>query len=276
MDQPALASPEATAAAPATTVCAYLLGTRLETKGFEGETAIAVSPLTLRVEGGGAALLFRYGVIVLIGVSPESEKHLLAELAPRIVEPVQTREVEQVVIRVMPDKEDLIDPNGAIILRELSAERLQVVASALAKSAVLSFYEDRIATAFDQIEPLADRLRSKGRIGSQPVELLRQIGSVLKIQQLMVGRVEVEEEPEILWIHPEFKRFYARLMEWYELRERSRAIERKLALVQDSVGTLLDLVQTQRSVRLEILVVVLIAAEILLTIFDLLHRSLVK
>jgi uncharacterized Rmd1/YagE family protein len=65
-------------------------------------------------------------------------------------------------------------------------------------------------------------------------------------------------------------------MEWYELRERSRAIERKLALVQDSVGTLLDLVQTQRSVRLEILVVVLIAAEILLTIFDLLHRSLVK
>ena len=228
LDQPTLATQEATAAAPSTTVRAFLLGTRLETKGFEGETAIAVSPLTLRVEGGGAALLFRYGVIVLIGVSPESEI-LLAELAPRIVEPVQTREVEQVTIRVLPDKEDLVDPSGAIILRELSAERLQVVASALAKSAVRSFNQDRIAAAFDQIEPLADRLRSKGRIGSRPDELLRQIGSVLKIQQLMVGRVEVEEEPEILWIHPEFKRLYARLMEWYQLRERSRAIETKVA-----------------------------------------------
>jgi uncharacterized Rmd1/YagE family protein len=63
-------------------------------------------------------------------------------------------------------------------------------------------------------------------------------------------------------------------MEWYELRERSRAIERKLALVQDNVDTLLDLVQSQRSARLEQLVVVLIGVEILLSVFDIVHRSL--
>ena len=96
---------------------------------------------------------------------------------------------------------------------------------------------------------------------------------MLKTQQMMVGRVEVEETPELLWLHPELNRLYARLVEEYELRERSRAIERKLVLVQESVGTLLDLVQNQRSERLELLVVGLIGIEILLTLFDILHRG---
>ncbi len=253
-------------------VRAYLLGARLEIKGFEGESAIAVTPLTLRVEGGGTAMLFRYGAAVLIDVPPAAEARLLGELSARVVEPITPRETEQAQIRITPDREDQLDPNGVILLQAASPERLQIVASALAKSVVLAHYEGRIAEAFDRIEPLADRLRGQGTVGSRPRDLLRQIGSVLKTQQIMVGRVEVEEEPEILWIHPEFKRLYGRLVEEYELRERARAIERKLDLVQDSIDTLLDLVQNQRSVRLEILVVLLIGIEILLSGFDILHR----
>jgi uncharacterized Rmd1/YagE family protein len=137
---------------------------------------------------------------------------------------------------------------------------------------VLAFYEGRIATAFDRIEPLADGLRQSGAVGSSPRDLLRQIGAVLKTQQVMVGRVELEEEPELLWIYPEFKRLYGRLAEEYELRERARAIERKLALVQESVSALLDLVQNKRSERLELLIVALIGIEIVLSSFDLAAR----
>ena len=49
------------------TARALLLGERLDTAGLERSDVIAPMPLTFRV-GAGYATLFRYGVVVLIGV----------------------------------------------------------------------------------------------------------------------------------------------------------------------------------------------------------------
>ena len=165
-----------------------------------------------------------------------------------------------------------VDPSGAIVLREASPERLQIVANVLSKSLILSHYETRIADAFDQIEPLAARLQQSGRTGSQAKRLLQQIGGVLLTQHRMVGRVEMQEKPDVLWDHPELERLYARLEDEYELAERGLALERKLALINDTVGAVLDLIQDQRSLRLEYYIIGLIVIEILLTLGDMALR----
>lgn len=252
-------------------VRAFLLGGRLETRSFEPDGAIATTPLTVRLDEG-IALLFRYGVVVLVNVSAEAEQKLLASLQSRVIDPLETVETEQALISIHPEGEEQVEPSGTIVLREPSAERLQLVASALSKSLVLAHYEARIAGVFDRIEPLADRLQHKGRIGSHARELLRQIGYVLKTQQRMVARVEIEEKPEVLWDHPELERVYARLEDEYELRERSHAIERKLALIHDTVGTLLELVQDKRSLRLEWYVIILIVIEVALSAYEVVYR----
>src|SRR5262249_58001722 len=88
-------------------------------------------------------------------------------------------------------------------------------------------------------------------------------------QHRMVGRVEVEEKPDVLWDHPELERLYARLEDEYELVERSRAMERKLALISETAGTLIELVQNQRSVRLEWYILGPIRLERLLSLYGL-------
>jgi required for meiotic nuclear division protein 1 len=253
-------------------VRAFLLGSRLDTRMFESEGAIATTTPTLRVDGG-TAFLFRYGVAVLVDAAPDAERELLADLRPRVLDPLETAEMDQAVISVQADKEDQVSPAGTIILREASSERLQLVATALSKSVVLAHYEARIAGVFDRIEPLADQLQRKGRIGWGTRELLQQIGYVLKTQQFMVGRVGVEEKPEVLWDHPELERLYVRLEDEYELRERSHVIEQKLALIHDTVGSLLELVQNKLSLRLEWYVLVLILIEIALSAYEVAHRT---
>jgi uncharacterized Rmd1/YagE family protein len=253
-------------------VRALLLGERLDTRGLERDDTIATNPLTLRVAKDGIAFLFRYGVAVFAGLSVIEEDQVVRSLRPRIVDAAATPETDQVQILVKSGGEDQVDPSGGIALREASPERLQIVANVLSKSLILSHYESRIAEAFDQIEPLADRLQRTGRAGSQANRLLRQIGGVLLTQQRMVGRVEVQEKPDVLWDHPELERLYARLEDEYELVERSRGMERKLALINETVGTILDMVQTQRSVRLEWYIIGLIAIEIMLSLGDLLLR----
>jgi len=252
---------------------ALLLGERLDTRGLERDDTIATTPLTLRVGAErGVAFLFRYGVAVFAGLSAIEEDDVVRSLAPRINGPLGSPETDQIQILVRPDREDQVDPSGGVSLREASPERLQIVANVLSKSLILSHYESRIAEAFDQIEPLAARLQRIGRTGSQARQLLQHIGRVLLTQHRMVGRVEIEEKPDVLWDHPELERLYARLDDEYELAERSRALERKLALIGKTVDTLLDLVQNQRSVRLEWYIIGLIGLELLLSFGDLLLR----
>jgi required for meiotic nuclear division protein 1 len=247
-------------------VRALLLGERIDTRGLERDGTSATNPLTLRIGSGGFACLFRYGVAVFAGLSAVQEDEVVRSLGPRIKDSSQQLETDQAQMLVKPGGEDQIEPSGAIAVRELTPERLQIVANVLSKSLILSHYEARIADAFDQIEPLAERLRRTGRAGSQASRLLQQIGSVLLTQHRMVGRAELGEKPDVLWDHPELERLYARLADEYELTERGRALERKLALIDKTIGTLLDLVQDQRSVRLEWYVIGLIGLEIVLSL----------
>jgi uncharacterized Rmd1/YagE family protein len=248
---------------------ALLLGERLETRGLERPDTIYTTPLTLRLGEDRLAVLFRYGVAVFVGLSAIEEDEIVRSLGARISDKLTTPETESVQIEIDAGAEDQVDPSGRLHLKDASPERLQIVANVLSKSLILAHYEAKIASAFDRIEPLAARLQRKGRTGSQARDLLRQIGDVLLTQHRMVGRVEIAEKPDVLWDHPELERLYARLEDEYELLERSRGLERKLALINATVGTLIDLVQNERSVRLELYIIGLIGIEILLTLYQL-------
>lgn len=249
-----------------------LLGDRLDTRGLEHRETLGLAPLVARVDEGGIVVMFRYGVVVLFNVAPAAERALIERLKPLVTDPFDPSESEETRVTVGPGSEDQADVSGTISLKEITVERLQLIADILAKSLVLAHYETSIAFAFDRIEPLAETLGRSGRAGSEGRVLLRQIGNVLLVQHKMVGRVGTGEKPDLLWDHPELERLYARLAEEYELRERDRALDRKLDLISRTVETLLDLVQQRSSMRLEWYVVLLIIAEIVISILPALPR----
>jgi uncharacterized Rmd1/YagE family protein len=143
-----------------------------------------------------------------------------------------------------------------------------VVAHVLAKSTVLAWYEQRATEIFDRVEALAEQLQRGGRGPSSGRELARQIGDVLLAQTRTVGRVEVGEKPEIAWDDPDLDRLYEHLAAEYELRERDRALSRKLELASHIVETYLDLLQNRQSLRVEWYIVILIVAEIAIVLFQ--------
>jgi len=251
-------------------VRALLLGERLDTRALEGDQPLGVAPLAVAIPGGGVGVLFRYGAVVLLGPATAAEDDFIASLMPKVSGALAIPGRDEARLLIRPDADQPVDLAGNIVLRESTTERLQLVADILAKGLVLSYYETRIAEIFDGIEPLAAMLREKGRAGASGKELLRHIGDVLLIQQKMVGRVETGEKPELLWEHPELERLYVRLAEEYELRDRDRVLDRKLDVISRTVETLLGLVQTRSSLRVEWYIVLLIVAELLLTTYPLL------
>src|SRR6516165_9988450 len=190
-------------------VHAMLLGERMDTRAFERGQPLGIAPLTIDIPGGGVAVLFRYGAVVVFGAASQALDNFVASLTPLVTAPLLVPERDDAQLLIRPEAEQPVDLAHNSLLREKTTDRLQVVADVLAKGLVLSHYETRIADIFDGIEPLAATLRETGRAGARSKELLRHIGDALLMQQKMVGRVETGEKPELLWEHPELERLYA-------------------------------------------------------------------
>lgn len=250
---------------------ALFIGERLELRAFEKTHRLASAPLLVTAGERGCAVLFRYGAVVLFGLSSVEEVGFLHDLIPHIRVPFAGPESESVLLVQDPTRNEGIEEPD-LVLHAFTVERLQLVAEVLAKSVVLDHYEKTVAASFQLIEPLADNLKKKGRGGSRGRELLRHIGDALSIQGRMVGRVEIVEKPDLLWNRPEHERLYARLEDEYELSERHLALERKLDLISRTAETLLGLLQTNRSLRVEWYITLLIVFEILITLYELLFE----
>src|SRR5207245_2943395 len=207
-------------AAPTLRIRALMLGERINASGLEIGTLVSSTPAAFRVHAG-LAVIFRYGVVVLIGLLPSEEKVLIDNLKPRVIGEFSPYEEETAQAQLCYDESaEAIQPGGPICLSKFSDERLLLIADALAKSTSLARDERRVAAVFDVIEPFARELAEKGRTSRRRKGILQLIGNALLVQQRVAGRVAVAEKPDALWEKPQLDRLCARLEDAYELKER--------------------------------------------------------
>ena len=191
------------------TVRALLLGNRIETVGLERDDVLSRIPLAFRTGENGIVALFRYGVAVLVGMSPLEEDELVRQLDGRIVGPIKRHEEEIAQIEISPDKDDQLTPTGIIVVKALTTEHTLLIADALATSVILAHDEKNVATVFDVIEPLARELAEHGPTPGGRRAILKHIGNALLVQHRVSGLVAVAEKPDVLWERQDIERFYA-------------------------------------------------------------------
>jgi uncharacterized Rmd1/YagE family protein len=250
---------------------AHFLGRRIDLRAFDAGTRLAPTPLAVAAGKGGVAVLLRYGVVVLFGMTEGEEADFLEGILPLVKGPFPTPETEST--RILFDRHHPEGPYGdAVVVSAPHVERVQVVADVLAKSVVLAHYEAQTERAFEGVDPLVTELAARGGSGRHSRDLLAHIGGSLSVQHQTVGRVAVGEKPEVLWERPDLERLYLRLEEEYEIKERDAALERRLSLISRTAATALELLHNRRSLRVEWYIVVLIAVEILLTLYEVFVR----
>jgi uncharacterized Rmd1/YagE family protein len=256
------------------TARALLLGDRIDLAGLERSDTISVAPLAFHVGPSGRVALYRYGVAVMVGLSPLEEDDVLSKLKDRIVGARLLKEDETAQLLV-GETEDRIVPGigGGIGLKDLSDARFLVFGDALAKSVALGRDEREVNGVFDKIEPLAQGLARHGRPMRGRREMLKLIGHALGVQHRVSGRVAVEEKPDVLWDRPDLERLYARLEDEYELKERAQTLQRKLEVIVETARALADLIDADRSSRMEFAIVVLIVLELAASLFQIFFQA---
>ncbi|MBN1237454.1 MAG: RMD1 family protein [Gammaproteobacteria bacterium] len=246
---------------------AILLGERLDLRSWRSADAVATNPLVVRVRGGGAAALYRHGVVVFFGVHAAEEVNFLSQLGPCVTNAYSEPEVEEIDVHVDGTERESLT-GGDVVLADAGVERLQVLADVLSKSVLLSLYEQKVASDFDRIEPLAAQLGRSGRIPRHSKELLKMIGSMVLVEHRMVGRAAIAEKPEILWENPTLETLFVKLEDEYEITTRHAALERKLNLIAQTANTVMELLSSKHSLRVEWYIVILILVDIVLSLYE--------
>lgn len=252
------------------TIRALSLGERIDTAGLERADTIATAPLAFHVGAGGMVALYRNGVAVLAGLSPLEEDEIVTQLAGRVSGArAKTDDEETAIVVVTPGAEEKVPPGGPVAVTDLTEHRFLVIADALFKSVTLARYERSVNAVFDTIEPFAARLADTGAPPWKRRAMLQLIGQALLVQHRVSGRVAIQEKPDILWERPDLERLYIKLNDEYELDERADMLKNKLDVIVETGRAMTDIIDANRATRLEAVVVLLIFAEILISVFQL-------
>lgn len=241
---------------------AYALGERIDLRGLPGERSTGCVLISV---ANGYAAAYRFGCVLLFDVDEEASQRFLADLGPRVgnafPQPIQ----EEAEFYLAPLATARL--GEGITLKNRDPETLLILGDVLAKSVALEYYEQRISEAFDRVEPLTTQLAKTGRTGRRAKVLVRHIASVLLAEHRLLGRIEVVDKPDLLWDKPELERLHTRLLDEYEIKERHVALERKLGLLSKTAQTLLNLLQSSRTLRVEWYIVLLIVLEVVIMLY---------
>jgi uncharacterized Rmd1/YagE family protein len=96
---------------------------------------------------------------------------------------------------------------------------------------------------------------------------MRIVGNMLLSEHRLTSRAEVMDKPELLWSNAHLEGLHARLEGDYEIIERAKALERKLATLARTAETLLETVRYESSQRVEWYIVGLILIELFLSAY---------
>jgi uncharacterized Rmd1/YagE family protein len=250
------------------TARALLVGDRIDTAGLERPDMISSLPLAFHAGANGMVALFRFGVAVMVGLTPLEEEDVLDKLKTRVSGLRDRLEDETAILEIAPDSDEPIAAGGPIQIKSFSPQRFLVVADALATTVALGRDEREVNAVFDVVEPFAVELARSGKPPFRRRAMLRLIGQALLAQHRVSGRVAVEEKPDVLWDRPDLERLYARLEDEYELKERAGTLKRKLDVIVETAHALTDIIDADRATRLEATIVVLIVAELIASVIQ--------
>jgi uncharacterized Rmd1/YagE family protein len=214
---------------------------------------------------GGTVFVYPFGAMVLYDV-PEGERDSqLTRLRAARPGLTPANAEESLTAREEPGaRPDMRD--GELVVGELRFETASVVAMSVAQSAAMDYYERIVDEMFSRTDHLVERLEKKGRAPLTTRPLHRFIGAAIGTRNEVLSVLHLLDKPDAVWDDSDADRIYRELRAEFDLSDRYLALEHKLRSIQESLELVLDMSRDYRLVVLEITVVLLIVAEILLSL----------
>lgn len=153
-----------------------------------------------------------------------------------------------------------------ILASGISFSMIKIVCMLLAESTALESYEVLIENLLEKVNRFSKKLQEQGRMLESSEDLIKFIGLCLDTKQSIISNLYIVDSPDETWESVELDKLHQELKIMLEIDTRYRALEYKIKIIQESIDVIVDLSKSKRETLLEMIIILLIAFEIVLSL----------
>lgn len=144
---------------------------------------------------------------------------------------------------------------------------LEIISIVLAKSVALENIESDTDKLLDDIEDIVDLLQ-RGNFSLSDRRLAKTSAMILRFKYNSLSYLMLLDKPDITWVNEDAGILFDELSEIFELEERYQTLRHKSEILMDITQVFTSLTHSSRDARLEWMIIILIAFEIILSLID--------
>lgn len=246
-------------------VFSHSIDTKEVAEAVQGEQS-SIDPraaVSSKVGEDGYIFIFNHGSVVFWNIPDEEQsKHLKRLLDLESIPSLKPR---------FSDTFNVVEQAGTarvefnrLVIERLTTERMEVIASTLAQSTSMEYYESMVEEAWSSVDGLLMQLREKGTLGVMPAPINKQIAGSLSLRSSVIRVLHLLDKPDLIWEDKVMDEIYGDLRAMFDLPERFQALEYKLHLIQQTLEVVVETVRDRRLYWLELSIVLLILFEIVM------------
>ncbi|KAK6519683.1 hypothetical protein TWF281_003502 [Arthrobotrys megalospora] len=214
--------------------------------------------------------LFEYGVVVIWGMTLQEEKRFLKDIAKFEMEKLgeEDVQVENFNFYVTSSYQPRIY-NDFITLSAGSSYMVKLsISHAIAQSVKISLYEDLVDNTIEDTKSIPQDVALTGKVRMSRRKIMMHIGDlfILRININLQG--SVMDSPELMWAEPQLEPIYQAARSYLEINQRVSLLNQRLDVISDLLQMLKEQLSHSQGERLEWVVIVLIAVEILVALVN--------
>lgn len=219
-------------------------------------------------------VVFQYGSIVLFNVRDHEvdgylkivEKHASGLLPEMRKDEYEVRE-KQTLNTWMQGGLDYI------MLQHLNIDGIRTIGSVLGQSIALDYYVRQVDGMVAEFTDINRGMEKTGTFTMERKKLFQLVGKANSNLADVILKLGLFERSDIAWKDAKYAQIWEYLRDEFELTQRFASLDFKLKFVEHNIRFLQEILQNRKSDFLEWLIIILISAEILISVYDIAHKS---
>lgn len=212
---------------------------------------------------------FNHGCFVTWGLKKPQEQKMIEQSLPFAVSPLKIVGMDHFCFRMGEDISVDTHERFKVDVITLDSDNPQVklaISYGLAQSIKLEAFEDSIQEAILKNASLPEEMAQKGAIVLSRRSLFKRMGEIFIARSSINLNSEYLDTPEFFWRNPNLEPFYIMTKKFLDIPTRVMALNQKLDVLQELLGILNTQVEHRHSSLLEMIIIILILIEILISL----------
>ncbi len=216
--------------------------------------------------------VYNYGSVVFFNVPEELQDKELESIQECFVPSDHGRATDVFLLEVQESSSVVSQSSlnkvffDRVVVSHFSYEVVKIVCMLFAESTALEYYEVLIENLLVKTNQFSKKLRRQGKMLESTKDLIKFIGLCLDTKQEIISNLYIVDSPDETWESLELDKLHQDLKIMMEIDIRYRALEYKIKIIQESVDVIVDLSKSKRETFLEIIIILLISFEIIISI----------